>query len=203
MIYLREDKEEVLRALEDQYPKTFFDNPKLRRPLSKTILKELHADGFPMSPELVRQAVEWYQSHIGYRGYAMSRAGTRRVNLKGEDVEAVTEAEARRAQDELRNFHAAQNAERDAASTRNRETTTIRTYRAPPETMTKLTTTTNNIATELMRLNELLGAINSALASTNDPALRSAIACAAIEELIREGRSVIAGLTTKPRATAA
>jgi sRNA-binding protein len=69
MIYkpTRQDSEEVIRMLADRYPKCFFEDPKLRRPLSNDILTDLQQkEAVPVAKELLVAARDWYQSHLAY-----------------------------------------------------------------------------------------------------------------------------------------
>jgi hypothetical protein len=54
MIYRpnRDESEEGVRMLADEYPKCFFENPRLRRPLKRKIVADLVADGVPMAHDL-------------------------------------------------------------------------------------------------------------------------------------------------------
>ena len=87
----REENEETIRMLVDRYPKCFFADPRLRRPLKKNITADLQQDGLPATYELIAGAVEWYQSHFGYQ-YSLE-TGARRINLNGKEVGTVTEQE--------------------------------------------------------------------------------------------------------------
>jgi hypothetical protein len=59
-----EEKNEVIRKLADQYPKTFFDNPRLRVPLMRNMVTALQKDGFPIVGELTSESIDWYKSHL-------------------------------------------------------------------------------------------------------------------------------------------
>ena len=95
----RDDRERALEVLCETYPKAFFNNPRLRRPLKQGILQDIKADlaAHPDS-ELkfynVDDAVDWYCSHVGYHK-GSSVAGTPRINLKGDRAGTVTDKEAR------------------------------------------------------------------------------------------------------------
>jgi sRNA-binding protein len=95
----RDDRERAIEVLCETYPKAFFANPKLRRPLKHDIVKDIKADlaEHPDS-ELkfydIDDAVDWYRSHVGYH-HACAVAGTPRINLKGERAATVTAGEAR------------------------------------------------------------------------------------------------------------
>jgi sRNA-binding protein len=95
----RDDLERCVETLCEYYPKAFFLNARLRRPLKVGIAKDIKTDiAANPNSELrhydVDQAVEWYCSHIGYYRVC-SVAGTARVNLVGTNVGKITETEAR------------------------------------------------------------------------------------------------------------
>jgi hypothetical protein len=99
MLIDRDERDRAVEVLCEMYPKTFFSNPRQRRPLKHGILQDINADlaAHPDS-ELkfhdIEDTVDWYCSHVGYHR-ACSIAGTPRINLKGERVGTVTETEAR------------------------------------------------------------------------------------------------------------
>lgn len=97
---------EIIVALGDHFPKCFFDDPKLRRPLKKDIVADIEARGIPELSELsIQDAVDWYTSHYGYyKGTAM--AGTPRIDLDGQRCGSVTPAEAREAVAEINRINA-------------------------------------------------------------------------------------------------
>jgi sRNA-binding protein len=90
-----EEKNEVIQMLAEKYPKCFFLNPKLRRPLKKTIVANLMQEGLPRARELLAASVDWYRSHVGYQ--LALQAGQKRIDLNGKDVGTVTELEERTA----------------------------------------------------------------------------------------------------------
>ena len=103
----RDDRERALEVLYETYPKTFFSNPRLRRPLKHAILHDIKADlAARPDSELkfydIEAAVGWYCSHVGYHKVC-STAGTPRIDLKGDRAGTVTAKEAR---DEERNNQA-------------------------------------------------------------------------------------------------
>ncbi|WP_456827178.1 ProQ/FINO family protein [Bradyrhizobium sp. USDA 4518] len=64
-----------------------------RRPLKASIAADIaRDDDFAVAPEMTAAAVAWYQSHVGY-DYAMAVAGSKRIDLNGREVGAVTEQE--------------------------------------------------------------------------------------------------------------
>ena len=88
----RDESEHIIRMLVDRYPQTFFEEPRQRQPLKKTILDDLINDGFPVAREPLNAAVDWYQSHFGYH-YAL-QAGAKRIDLHGKAASTVTQKEA-------------------------------------------------------------------------------------------------------------
>jgi sRNA-binding protein len=93
-IPIRQDHNEVIRILASLYPKTFFAEPKQRRPLKLNIVADLSkADDAELADYNVGTAIDWYISHIGYDHSCI--AGAKRLNLDGKEVSRVTESEAR------------------------------------------------------------------------------------------------------------
>ena len=95
----RDDRERALLALAEEYPKTFFVEPKRRMPLKHGIEEDIKADLITNQHSVLRffdidDAVEWYRSHVGYLK-SCSVAGVGRLDLKGTIAAKVTEAEAR------------------------------------------------------------------------------------------------------------
>ena len=89
----RDQRDLIVRKLAAHYPACFFEEPRLRRPLKKDILADLHAAGFPFTSGETAEAVEWYQSNFGYQ-HAI-QAGAKRVDLDGRAAGTVTPAEQR------------------------------------------------------------------------------------------------------------
>src|SRR6266851_2339545 len=105
----REDKENVVRMLVENYPKCFFDNPRQRRPLKKNIEADIIADKIlQVADELIVSAIDWYESNIGY-SYALANAGATRIDLSGNVINKVTPLEASKAQQIVDDFHKKKN----------------------------------------------------------------------------------------------
>jgi sRNA-binding protein len=51
--FYRQELEDSVQLLAEKYPKCFFTNPRLRRPLKKNIVADLEKDGFPLAAELL------------------------------------------------------------------------------------------------------------------------------------------------------
>jgi sRNA-binding protein len=99
----RDDIERGVEALAETYPKTFFTNGRLRRPLKVGIAKDIKADlAADPDSELkfydIDQVLAWYTSHVGYH-HACSFTGAMRVDLDGARAGTVTESEAREAKE--------------------------------------------------------------------------------------------------------
>jgi ProQ/FINO family len=99
MLIDRDDRESAIEVLCETYPKTFFSNPRLRRPLKHGILQDINADlaehpDSELKFHNIEAAVAWYCNHVGYHR-CCSVAGTPRINLQGERVGTVTDKEAR------------------------------------------------------------------------------------------------------------
>jgi len=92
----RDECDAIIAALAKRYPACFFEEPKLRRPLKKNILADLHEDGVQFTAEETAAAVKWYESHFAYQ-YAL-QAGAKRVDLAGREAGTVTPAEQHSAQ---------------------------------------------------------------------------------------------------------
>jgi sRNA-binding protein len=198
----REESEHVIRKLANDYPKCFFEDPKQRQPLKKTILADLEKDGFPAAHELLEAALDWYQSHFAYQ-YAL-QAGTSRIDLQGKKVSSVTEQEHRNAKkriEEDKQRHAAKDI---GSSTRTLASLhgagripddQLKKLDAPPMPVTqkKPVMETPEPAAELARLYEALNAANTTLAAVSDPTLRSAMAAAALGIVVKEAQRVVAG----------
>ena len=93
MIYRisRDENEATVLQLVEKYPKCFFEDPRQRVPIKKSIRDDLQAEGFPADYGLISSAVDWYESHFSYQ-YALE-PGRKRIDLNGKEVGTVTEQE--------------------------------------------------------------------------------------------------------------
>lgn len=96
---LRQERENAVEILCEEYPRTFFSDPRRRVPLKHGIEEDIEADlaenkNSKLLGYDIDDTVEWYRSHVGYKK-ACSVAGNGRVDLRGAVVAKVTEAEAR------------------------------------------------------------------------------------------------------------
>jgi sRNA-binding protein len=100
---VREDREQAIQALAEEYPKAFFIVGQRRKPLKLGIEKDIEADlakandDSPLLDHDIVDALAWYTYHVGYKN-ACSVAGTARVDLEGRPVGKVTLSEAREAE---------------------------------------------------------------------------------------------------------
>jgi sRNA-binding protein len=191
----REESEHVIRMLCEAYPKTFFEDPRLRRPIKRNIAADLQEDGFAATYELVMAAVDWYQGHYGY--LKSLQAGSKRVDLTGKMVDTVTEQEQQNAQKRMQEIH-------ELNKIRNPVNTLSMLYAAnkiPDDQIRKLDAPpmparkpSQDIAPELSRLYAALMAANTTLMGGQDEALRIAMTKAALGVVVSETQAVIGGL---------
>jgi sRNA-binding protein len=193
-----DDLSRAIEALSEAYPRAFFVNGRLRRPLKHDIARDIKtAIAKDPSSELsfynIDDAVDWYQGHVGYN-LACSTAGTPRLDLDGNRVGTVTEAEARAASEK-----AATGFEQIEARKRlmnNRATA------APVVTNAQLAVKALRVDTS-MNDDALLAAIERHLASMKallsgellDPSLRKELARPVLLLLIDELKTLDARLT--------
>ena len=95
----RDHLEALVEHLAATYPKTFFTEKSLKRPLKKNILADLEKDRV-LDDEQREAAVSFYTKDWNYEWTLL--AGAKRINLSGEEVGVVTELEAREAQNRVR-----------------------------------------------------------------------------------------------------
>lgn len=65
MHYHRDEREAFVRHLADRFPKCFFENPELRRPLKRNILTDLEKLKV-LDHDKLDQALSWYTNHFAY-----------------------------------------------------------------------------------------------------------------------------------------
>jgi sRNA-binding protein len=187
----RQDCEETILMLADRYPKCFFKEPRLRRPLKHGITADMQSDGLPVARELMIAAVEWYQSHIGYLNSL--QAGAKRVDLNGREVDTVTEQQAIAAQAKLRGIYERRRDVTETVSALHAAgripDDQLRKVDAPMIPATKATKAA--LAPELTRLYDAVMAANSTLTSGSDAGLRSAMAAAALGVVCDEAQRLV------------
>jgi sRNA-binding protein len=189
--YDREERENVVRMLEDHYPKCFSTDPRLRRPLKRNIAADLQADGFPVAADLTLAAVEWYESHYGYH-VQVAQAGAKRIDLRGVEVGTVTELEAMNAQKRIREINEAKNAKRAQQS----PITVLSKMHASgliPDCAVKkldapLPARRPSPAPEFAAIYDALNAGSDALAAVSDPDIRGVLIKAVLDMIVRKAR---------------
>lgn len=194
----REESEHVVRMLVERYPKTFFDNPRLRKPLKANIAADLKSDGFPAADELIMSGVEWYQSHLGY--YMAVAAGVKKLDLQGNDVGTVTEAEARAAKERVADIHETMKEKRNATQTLNQlyvdgkiSDDMLKKLDAPAVARAKAI----NVPPEWARLRSAIKSAAVSYTNTPDPALRAALVGAALGLAITEAQRIVSSLAAE------
>jgi ProP effector len=94
--YNRQEVDSAIELLAELYPKCFFLDPGHRRPLQNGIVADLVKDGVQVTHDLLRAAIDWYQSHFGYQ--LALQTGAKRIDLNGKEVGTVTKSEYLEAQ---------------------------------------------------------------------------------------------------------
>jgi sRNA-binding protein len=198
--YSREESEAVIRLLAEKYPKCFFENPRIRRPLKPNILVDLERDGFPAAHDQITAALDWYRSHFGYL-YAL-QAGAKRIDLDGKEVDTVTEVEQNAAQKKIQEGQklVSERNEHNAAKTL---MALHAAGRIPDDQLRKLEAPSMTAKAkapptppELMRLHEAVAAADAAWTGPGDAILRAALTSAALGIVIKEAQSVINSLAS-------
>lgn len=90
--------EDYIGYLCQRYPKCFFTNPHLKRPLKKDILDDLEKDGV-LDDEKRTAAVAFYTRDWTYQ--SLLQAGTERIDLDGNRAGTVTQLEQHHAQKQV------------------------------------------------------------------------------------------------------
>ena len=90
MHYHRNERDEFVRYLAEQFPKCFFEDPTHRRPLKRNIIDDLE-ERKALSRDKLLCALDWYEGHFTYR-YTFI-AGAERVDIDGRPAGKVTPKE--------------------------------------------------------------------------------------------------------------
>jgi hypothetical protein len=119
----RDDSERTVEILIENYPKTFFADPRQRRPLKPNIHADILEDiakdpDSELKYEDVQAAVAWYKSHYGYYK-ACAITGASCYDLKGNVVGKVTAAGAYDAKQQIAAINEAKNLNRERHNTYN------------------------------------------------------------------------------------
>jgi sRNA-binding protein len=202
MIYKfdRQELEDSISMLAERYPRCFFVNPRLRRPLKKNIVADLQKDGIAMASELISASVDWYTSHISYQ-YCLE-AGATRVDLEGKEAGTVTELEKRAAQKKILEINERW-AERNQMNPIRTTSNLVTTRRIPEDQLKKIDAPMSRptMLPELTPLYEAVLAANSAMsAPMGNSDVRAAVTAAAIGVVIAEAQRIVDNSKTDPAA---
>jgi sRNA-binding protein len=180
----QDENNEYIRLLAAHYPKCFVEEPRQRRPLKHNIAADIKKDTtFDVTPEKITDAVEWYQSHIGY-AYQSRVQGTFRIDLNGNGVSTVTEAEALAAQQRVDDFNL-EKRERNAALGVGMIRNGVSDRPVPLPHKAKAAA----IAPEFAALFEFLNAVNVSVIGS-DPSMRAMVAKMLLNKVIRKFQQV-------------
>jgi sRNA-binding protein len=188
----REQLEEAIGELADEYPKCFIPNDRLRLPLKIGIESDLRQDG---ADETAISAASFYMR--GWAYLQCLQAGAERVDLSGTKAGVVTTQEASAARRQL--------AEEQAEVARRR---TVPDRFAPPALLGKRTVDSPPAPSpekpaadppqailELARLQKTLQLASDIAAGVEQESLRAALVVAALKVLVGDAERVIAALT--------
>jgi sRNA-binding protein len=100
----RSEADEYIKLLAEHYPKAFFETRQRRVPLKTDIADDLNERGPITNPIAVDDVLFFYTGDIGYQ-YATT-VGRSRVDLDGNAVGKVTEAEQREAEQKIKEIQA-------------------------------------------------------------------------------------------------
>jgi ProP effector len=99
-----QDNNIVVARLCELFPKTFFNEGRLRQPLKNNIVADIKKLNEPSLADCnIGAAVDWYMNHIGYDYCCV--AGAARLDLNGKITGKITEKEAREARDRIATKH--------------------------------------------------------------------------------------------------
>jgi sRNA-binding protein len=187
----RSESEHVIRMLAEKYPQCFFEEPKLRRPLKKTIVSDLTDDGFPVARELLAVAVEWYQSHFAYH-YRLE-AEAERIDLNGKAVGKVTEKEALDAQGYIAERQREMNEQKNLMGWLNRAEKKSDNL-SPRLPAPRAVSSEPKMPDPVARLQTKLDAVRQATMNTSDEALSNAFIVVGLKVLINDAERMIEDL---------
>lgn len=195
MRFERQELEKGIELLAEKYPKCFFVNPRMRRPLKKNIAADLQKDGIAMATNLIDAGIDWYKSHIGYQ-YSLE-AGAKCLDLNGREVGTVTESEHRAAQKQIQEINERM-AERNLLNPIRTASSLVATGRIPTDQLKKIdaptmSKTRSPVQPELMRLYEAVLAADTAMSAVGNSNMRAAITAAVVGVVIEEAQRIIQG----------
>lgn len=191
----------MIAYLADKYPKTFFTQAQLKRPLKRNIVDDLEKDRV-LDQERRSAAISFYTQDFNYE--RALQAGAKRVDLNGKEVGTVTTLEQKEALDRVRIKKQAQREKQNPVTVMRRmhangviSTDQLSKLSAPPlektSAMTKTKTTTPDMnGAELAQLRALWSNIDSILSKTEDSKLQAALAVPALKVFVVEAQKFIA-----------
>ena len=200
--YNRDEIEEAIAFLAQKYPKCFFANPRMRRPLKKNIITDLLADG---ASDLQTEGADFYQTHYGY--HLCQQTGAKRIGLDGEEAGTVTEPEAlvaqRKAGEARETMKKVQGEKRAAAltlpSVKYGEFPKFLKKINPPQpamsSKPMITTAAPVIIPMLTRAYDAFLAANAAISAVQNPTMVAPVTAAMLDIVAKELQAVIAGNT--------
>jgi sRNA-binding protein len=195
---VREDRDLAIRALCEEYPKTFFADPKRRVPLKIDIDKDIEADlaknkNSRLLDYDIYDAVEWYVTHVGYWA-ACGVAGSGRVDLRGKVVSRVTEAEARVARQEADEIFAEIEARKRQTTSLPRSITQLGVPAPQPHPQSLSVDTKLNNGEMLQEIERQIALAKMILGDSSDDSLRQKIVRPVFRLMIDELNTIVARL---------
>jgi sRNA-binding protein len=205
--YSREEIGEGITFLAQKYPKCFFENPKQRLPVTKTIDEDLRADG---ASELLIDSADFYRTHYGY--YKCLQAGAKRVDLDGNYAGTVTELESIVAERNAKEAEAKMNewnerkrlippveyGQPQPALSLNRQLSDFPQFiqkinqpQRPAMSNKPMITPAPVIHPTLTRVQDTVLATNAAISAVQNPAMLTTIIVAMMRVIIEEAQAVI------------
>jgi sRNA-binding protein len=206
-IYPREELVTTIQYLADKYPKAFFTQPALKRPLKRNIVDDLEKDGV-LDADRRSAAFSFYTADWNYE--RALQVGAKRIDLNGKEVGTVTQLEQKEALDRVR-------IQKEARHEKNRLAGPIEVVRKlhangkiPTDQLSKITApalernvpmvkTKNHDApqmngAELTQLRALWGSIDGLLDKAEDSQLQTALAVPALKLFVAEASKLIASI---------
>lgn len=205
-IYPREELENMVQYLANKYPKAFFVQSGLKRPLKRNIVDDLEKDG-TLDADRRSNVVAFYTADWNYE--RALQVGSKRVDLNGKEVGTVTQLEQREALDRVR-------IQKEARHEKNRLDGPIEVARklhangkistdqlskipAPALERTVPMVKTKNHApqvngAELTQLRALWGSIDGLLDKAEDSQLQAALAVPALKLFVAEASKLVASI---------
>jgi sRNA-binding protein len=195
---VREDRDLAIRALCEEYPKTFFADPKRRVPLKIDIEKDIEAEliknkNSQLLDYDIHDAVEWYITHVGY-WVACSVAGSGRVDLRGVVVGRVTKAEARVAKQEADEIFAEIEARKRQTTSLPRSITQLAVPAPQPQPQSLSVDTKLNNSEMLQEIEQQIALVKTILGDNSGDPLRQKIVRPVFRLMIDELNTIVARL---------